>query len=156
MACRRASLESITSTSSSSHEEAAATKAHDAPSSSSSSAMRPGRFDHSRHSSVSSERSCEGMSADETRDLWRCMLQLQELYGCYNSTRIDLAVAAGDEALNLMPNRFIIDTLNSSVVELPDEGWEMLDKYLRHDQAPRPANQKPKHHHHHGHFWKRH
>jgi hypothetical protein len=42
------------------------------------------------------------MSPEETRELWRCMLDLQERYGCYNSTRIDLAVAAGEQAVNLM------------------------------------------------------
>lgn len=30
------------------------------------------------------------------------MLELQELYGCYNSTRIDLALDAGDEGIDLM------------------------------------------------------
>lgn len=55
-----------------------------------------------RQSSTYSERSCDGMTAGETRDLWKCMLELQERYGCYNSTRIDLAVGAGDEAVDLM------------------------------------------------------
>ncbi|KAF4594848.1 hypothetical protein GQ602_000461 [Ophiocordyceps camponoti-floridani] len=58
------------------------------------------------------------------------MLALQRRYGCYNSTRIDLAVGAGDEAVELMPNPFIIDTLNRSVVHLPPEGWQMLDRSL--------------------------
>lgn len=85
------------------------------------------------------------MSPDETRDLWRCMLALQERYGCYNSTRIDLALGAGEGAMSLMrtfierkerrvadlvANPFIIDTLNQSVHDLPDEGWEMLDQHL--------------------------
>lgn len=47
-------------------------------------------------------RSCEGMTAAETRGLWQCMLELQRRYGCYNSTRIDLAVHAGDEGARLM------------------------------------------------------
>lgn len=42
------------------------------------------------------------MSSNETRDLWLCMLDLQKRYGCYNSTRIDLALGAGDDAINLM------------------------------------------------------
>ncbi|ENH67479.1 hypothetical protein FOC1_g10010755 [Fusarium oxysporum f. sp. cubense race 1] len=70
----------------------------------------------SRQASTCSERSCEGMSLDETRELWRCMLELQLRYGCYNSTRIDMAIDAGECGVDLMPNRFIIDTLNESVI----------------------------------------
>lgn len=105
----------------------------------------PRSFDHSRRqsSACSSERSCESLSSQETLDLWRCMLALQERYACYNSRRIDLAMDAGEEAvINLMPNRFIIDTLNDSLIDLPEEGQEMLDRCLRHesnlhDEKPR-------------------
>lgn len=41
-----------------------------------------------------------------------------------------MALDAGDEGLDLMPNRFIIDILNESVIDLPDEGREMLNRYL--------------------------
>ncbi|CAM1500447.1 Fc.00g096090.m01.CDS01 [Cosmosporella sp. VM-42] len=99
-----------------------------------------------RQASTCSERSCEGMSAEETRDLWRCMLELQQRYGCYTSARIDVALEAGDEGLDLMPNRFVIDTLNESVVDLPDEGREMLNRYL----APESCPQKPR-----WKFWKK-
>jgi hypothetical protein len=39
-------------------------------------------------------------------------------------------------------NRFIIDTLNDSLIDLPEEGQEMLDRCLRHesnlhDEKPR-------------------
>lgn len=67
---------------------------------------------------------------DETRHLWRCMLELQQRYGCYNSTRLDMAVDAGESAMDLMPSRFIIDTLNESVIDLPDEGRELLNRVL--------------------------
>ncbi|KAG6052499.1 hypothetical protein E4U33_000512 [Claviceps sp. LM78 group G4] len=67
------------------------------------------------------------MSADELRELWRCMLQLQRLYGCYRSTRISLAADAADGGISLMPNPFIIDTLNESITDLPPEGYAMLD-----------------------------
>jgi hypothetical protein len=100
------------------------------------------------------DRSCEALSVAETRELWRCMLELQERYGCYNSTRIDLAVAAGEQAVNLMPNRFIIDTLNSSVVNLPEEGWDMLNKHLghhEHEAAPKKSKRSSIQY-----FWKRH
>lgn len=54
------------------------------------------------NTSSSSNRTCEGMSTEKTRELWRCMLELQQLYGCYNSTRIDLAVNAGEAGIDLM------------------------------------------------------
>ncbi|OAQ70896.1 hypothetical protein VFPPC_03286 [Pochonia chlamydosporia 170] len=85
-----------------------------------------------------SSRTCEGMSTEETRELWRCMLELQQLYGCYNSTRIDLAVNAGEAGIDLMPNPFIIDTLNDSLVDLPEEGWDMLDRCLQTARKPSP------------------
>ncbi|EXA44254.1 uncharacterized protein FRV6_02372 [Fusarium oxysporum] len=99
----------------------------------------------SRQASTCSERSCEGMSLDETRELWRCMLELQLRYGCYNSTRIDMAIDAGECGVDLMPNRFIIDTLNESVIDLPDEGRELLNRYLCPSS---PMKQKWK-------FWKK-
>ncbi|KAJ6440646.1 Cation-transporting ATPase [Purpureocillium lavendulum] len=86
-------------------------------------------------SSSAAVRTCEGMTAAETRELWKCMLALQQRYGCYNSRRIDLAANAGDDGVKLMPNPFIIDTLNNSVIHLPDEGWEMLDRCLRHGES---------------------
>jgi hypothetical protein len=52
-------------------------------------------------------RSCRGMSTEETRGLWCCMLELQQLYGCYNSTRIDLAVNAGEAGIDLMRRSFL-------------------------------------------------
>ncbi|PTB35788.1 hypothetical protein M441DRAFT_152712 [Trichoderma asperellum CBS 433.97] len=88
-------------------------------------------YERSRQGSTSSIRSCGGMSPDATKELWKTMLELQDRYGCYTSARMDLAVAAGDIALSLMPNPFILDTLNDSVVDLPDEGWEMLNRCLQ-------------------------
>ncbi|KAG8419508.1 hypothetical protein J3458_004365 [Metarhizium acridum] len=98
----------------------------------------------STSSSSASSRSCEGMSKKETRELWRCMLHLQQRYGCYNSTRIDLAVNAGEAGIDLMPNPFIIDTLNDSLIDLPDEGWEMLDRCLRGANKEPQTQTKPK------------
>lgn len=52
----------------------------------------------SRRSSAasSSSRSCKNLDDDHTRDLWHCMLDLQERYACYHSARIDVAMEAGD------------------------------------------------------------
>lgn len=84
------------------------------------------------------------------------MLDLQERYGCYTSTRIDLALNSREYAADLMreysphsmnfivsganrparaANRFIIDTLNNSLHDLPDEGWQMLYRCL--DEKPK-------------------
>ncbi|KAG6007598.1 hypothetical protein E4U21_005796 [Claviceps maximensis] len=81
--------------------------------------------------SCRASRTCQGMSTQDRRELWRCMLELQRQYGCYNSTRIDLAVHEGDAGLDLMPNPFIIDTLNGSLIDLPTQGWATLDRCLR-------------------------
>ncbi|KAM4066327.1 hypothetical protein HRG_000441 [Hirsutella rhossiliensis] len=109
-----------------------------------------GRQD-STASTTAPRRSCEGMTAAETRGLWQCMLELQQRYGCYNSTRIDLAVHAGDEGARLMPNPFIIDTLNNSVVDLPAEGWQKLDRCLIRTAPSSSPKPKPKRR-----FWSRH
>ncbi|KAG5993490.1 hypothetical protein E4U54_003347 [Claviceps lovelessii] len=90
-----------------------------------------------------SRRTCQGMSTQDMRELWRCMLQLQRRYGCYNSTRIDLAVNAGDAGLELMPNPFIIDTLNDSLVDLPTQGWAMLNRRLRCRELAPPKATRP-------------
>ena len=29
-------------------------------------------------------------------------------------------------------NRFIIDVLNDSIIELPEQGWEMLEQHLNY------------------------
>ena len=88
---RRLSLVSIASSWSSHSEDEKHTDELEIPS-----------FERSRQASTCSDRSCEGMSVDETRELWRCMLELQGRYGCYNSTRIDLAMDAGEEGIDLM------------------------------------------------------
>jgi hypothetical protein len=113
---RRPSISSITSTSTLGETTDAHAHTHVTMHAATSTATRPScsprSFDYSRRqsSACSSERSCESLSSQETIDLWRCMLALQERYGCYNSRRIDLAMDAGEEAIiNLMrtfsPNR---------------------------------------------------
>lgn len=95
---RRTSISSIIS-SWSAHSDDAAVPNH--PSATNADEQHPTVPFPRRQSSVASELSCDGMTGDETRGLWRCMLELQERYGCYNSTRIDLAVGAED-AIALM------------------------------------------------------
>jgi hypothetical protein len=70
------------------------------------------------------------------------MLELQEMYGCYKSTRMALAMGSGDDPTALMPSRFIIDTLNDSLWDLPQEGWEKLDRCLRHEDLSSKTSSK--------------
>lgn len=69
----------------------------------------------SRQASTCSTLSCEGMSTEETQDLWRCMLELQQRYGCYTSARIDMALEAGDDGLDLM---------RKSSCKIRHDGWD--------------------------------
>ncbi|KYK58521.1 hypothetical protein DCS_05538 [Drechmeria coniospora] len=92
---------------------------------------------------------CEGLTPEETCELWRCMLELQQRYRCYNSTRIHLAADAGEDGIRLMRKpspRTRVEPPNNSLpyidaerTGLPDEGWRMLRKYLRQDARPKPG-----------------
>lgn len=55
-----------------------------------------------RHDSLSSIRSSKDLNQEQTQELWECMLDLQELYACYNSTRIDMALDAREKAHEFM------------------------------------------------------
>ncbi|KAF6805336.1 hypothetical protein CMUS01_14649 [Colletotrichum musicola] len=70
-------------------------------------------------------------SADhaDLEELWECMLELQQRYRCYNSTRMEIA-ADSEDAAEMMPTRACIDMLNDSIESLPEEGWKKLSKYL--------------------------
>lgn len=58
--------------------------------------------DESHEAGTYSQAHCDPLGGNETQALWKCMLELQQRYGCYNSRRMDLAVTAGDEAMSLM------------------------------------------------------
>lgn len=55
-----------------------------------------------RQDSLSSIRSSKDLNQEQTQELWECMLDLQELYACYNSTRIDMALDAREKAHEFM------------------------------------------------------
>ncbi|TDZ54363.1 hypothetical protein CTRI78_v006387 [Colletotrichum trifolii] len=86
-------------------------------------------------------------NADLT-ELWECMLELQQRYHCYNSTRMEIAADSGD-GMEMMPTRACMDMLNDSVEResLPEEAWKQLSKYLVSDFESCPKSQKWK-------FWK--
>ncbi|QPG98479.1 hypothetical protein C2857_007650 [Epichloe festucae Fl1] len=74
------------------------------------------RRDRNPSTPSTSGRTCEGMTTEDTRELWRCMLELQQLYGCYNSTRMDLAVNAGEAGIDLMPSEGCIPSGTNIIV----------------------------------------
>ncbi|KAI0008755.1 hypothetical protein F4779DRAFT_419521 [Xylariaceae sp. FL0662B] len=61
----------------------------------------------------------EGTDGDPER-LWKRMLALQQIYGCYNSARMSAALTSGDISL-LLPSRACLDLLNENMAFLPDE-----------------------------------
>ncbi|CCF31891.1 hypothetical protein CH063_04379 [Colletotrichum higginsianum] len=78
--------------------------------------------------------------------LWECMLELQQKYHCYNSTRMEIA-ADREDAMDMMPTKYCMDMLNDSIESLPEEGWKKLSKFLVTDFDTCQKSQKWK-------FWK--
>ncbi|KAF9878202.1 hypothetical protein CkaCkLH20_04240 [Colletotrichum karsti] len=82
-------------------------------------------------------------SADDAdlEEMWECMLELQQKYHCYNSTRMEIA-ADSEDATEMMPTKACMDMLNDSIdsESLPEEGWKKLSKYL---VTECDASQKP-------------
>lgn len=66
----------------------------------------------------------EGTGGDPER-LWRKMLALQQIYGCYNSARMSAALESNDAQL-LLPSKACLDLLNENVNLLPDEVEQVL------------------------------
>ncbi|KAK1657809.1 hypothetical protein BDP55DRAFT_638430 [Colletotrichum godetiae] len=87
-------------------------------------------------------------SAEDTnlQELWECMLELQQEYHCYNSTRMEIA-ADREDAMDMMPTKYCMDMLNDSIESLPEEGWKKLSKFLITDLEHAQKSQKWK-------FWK--
>jgi len=71
----------------------------------------------------------EGVDSEQ---LWRRMLAVQRIFGCYNSARMSAALSAGDEEQvgRLRPSKACLDLLNESVEQLPEEAKEQVEKYL--------------------------
>lgn len=113
--------------------------------------MTPNRT--ARQDSMSSTYSSKDLSPGQTQKLWEVMVDLHGQYNCYNSTRLDAALETRDQDVNLireyMPflccgdmlpvlshfqsanahftaTSFIIDLINESVHDMPQEGWQRL------------------------------
>ncbi|RYP75335.1 hypothetical protein DL771_002431 [Monosporascus sp. 5C6A] len=61
----------------------------------------------------------QGTDGDPER-LWKRMLALQQIYGCYNSARMSAALSSGDFSL-LLPSKACLDLLNEHMTLSPDE-----------------------------------
>ncbi|RYP72763.1 hypothetical protein DL769_004379 [Monosporascus sp. CRB-8-3] len=61
----------------------------------------------------------QGTDGDPER-LWKRMLALQQIYGCYNSARMSAALSSGDFSF-LLPSKACLDLLNEHMTPLPDE-----------------------------------
>lgn len=66
----------------------------------------------------------EGTNGDPER-LWKRMLALQQIYGCYNSARMAAALESGDVSL-LLPSKACLDLLNEDMAMLPNEAEQAL------------------------------
>lgn len=76
----------------------------------------------------------EGTDGDPER-LWRRMLALQQIYGCYNSARMSAALSSGDASL-LLPSKACLDLLNEHMSLLPDEAERALGDWRFKAQGP--------------------
>ncbi|EEY22858.1 hypothetical protein VDBG_08968 [Verticillium alfalfae VaMs.102] len=84
---------------------------------------------HIRRPSMLHARRCSSDESIDIRGLWEAMLELQQRYHCYKSTRM-LIAAESDGAVDMIPSRACIDHLNDCIETLPDEGWQVLERYL--------------------------
>ncbi|KAK1760152.1 hypothetical protein QBC47DRAFT_366534 [Echria macrotheca] len=83
-----------------------------------------------RDSQVITESHSENENVD-TETLWRRMLAIQRLFGCYNSARMRAALEMGEES-GFIPSKTGLDLLNDSIDQLPDESRRRLEEYLEH------------------------
>ncbi|KAK3317355.1 hypothetical protein B0T19DRAFT_405054 [Cercophora scortea] len=76
-----------------------------------------------------------GLDVD-AETLWRRMLAIQKMFGCYNSARMRAALDTGAES-GFIPSRTCLDLLNDSIDQLPEEAKRKLEDYLEHgDERP--------------------
>lgn len=74
--------------------------------------------------------------------LWRRMLVIQRLFGCYNSARMSAALEMGDDGARVVPSRTCLDLLNDSIDQLPDESRRQLEAFLEHGENGGLAKRK--------------
>ncbi|KAH8647265.1 hypothetical protein BX600DRAFT_518537 [Xylariales sp. PMI_506] len=68
----------------------------------------------------------EGTGGDPER-LWRRMLALQQIYGCYKSARMSAALELGNISL-WQPSKACLDLMNEDMEVLPEDAEEALKR----------------------------
>lgn len=93
----------------------------------------------------------------DTQTLWRRMLAVQRVFGCYKSARMNAALDTGEEGFARMlrlqflvqttaanvrtASRTCLDLLNDSIGQLPEALRRQLEEYLEHGGAV-PSGQR--------------
>ncbi|EAA30330.2 hypothetical protein GE21DRAFT_10569 [Neurospora crassa] len=103
----------------------------------------------SRSSSSSSLRSTRSLrsSIEDMRDyndidpqlLWRRMLAIQRTFGCYNSTRMNIAIEIGEQNASV-PSRVCLDLLNDSIDTLPNDIKQRIEDFLACEDVSRSSS----------------
>ncbi|KLU85625.1 hypothetical protein MAPG_04647 [Magnaporthiopsis poae ATCC 64411] len=87
-------------------------------------------YNNSHHDAASSDPLAAGM---DSLSLWRRMLAVQRVFGCYNSARISAAL--DDETLqSRVPSRACLDLLNDSIAHLPEDEREQVEYFIEHGE----------------------
>ncbi|KAK3348186.1 hypothetical protein B0H65DRAFT_423369 [Neurospora tetraspora] len=102
----------------------------------------------SRSSSSSSLRSTRSLrsSIEDMRDyndidtqlLWRRMLAIHRTFGCYNSTRMNIAIEMGEQNASV-PSRVCLDLLNDSIDKLPSDIKQRIEDFLACEDVSRSS-----------------
>ncbi|KAK0649583.1 hypothetical protein B0T16DRAFT_456985 [Cercophora newfieldiana] len=91
-----------------------------------SSQVMPAHDDDSPHAEIEAE--------VDSVTLWRRMLVIQRMFGCYNSARMRAALDLGVED-KFVPSRTCLDLLNDSIDQLPEESRRQLEQFLEHGES---------------------
>ncbi|KAK1782281.1 hypothetical protein QBC45DRAFT_403413 [Copromyces sp. CBS 386.78] len=75
----------------------------------------------------------------DTQLLWRRMLAIQRTFGCYNSTRMQLAIEMGEQNASV-PSRVCLDLLNDSIDKLPSDIKQRIEDFLACEDVSRSSS----------------
>ncbi|KAM7196874.1 hypothetical protein V8F20_006841 [Naviculisporaceae sp. PSN 640] len=91
-----------------------------------------------------SEDGCGIASEVDEETLWRRMLAIQRVFGCYNSARMRAALEMGGESSCFIPSRTCLDLLNDSIDQLPEESKRQLEEFLETGETGTHSSNKRK------------
>ncbi|KAK3385660.1 hypothetical protein B0H63DRAFT_473368 [Podospora didyma] len=94
-------------------------------------------FEHGESSDAEAEHNNNDATPEiDSKTLWRRMLVIQRMFGCYNSARMQAALETGTGFEDgFVPSRICLDLLNDSIDTLPEESRRRLDEFLEHEGA---------------------